>query len=86
MAKSYVYVFNKKIVYKNSNLKAVVKLTKGWEYVETYESAKSAERDTGSKSQNIGRSCKLKGNALCHGFRWMYEEDYIKMINNDKTN
>ena len=77
---------NKKIVYKNSNLKAVVKLTKGWEYVETYESAKSAERDTGSKSQNIGRSCKLKGNALCHGFRWMYEEDYIKMINNDKTN
>lgn len=78
------YDHNKKIVYKNNSLKPIVQLTKEWEYVNKYESGRIAEKETGKKHQNICRSCKSMGKALCGGFRWMYEKDYIELI--DKTN
>lgn len=71
------------IPYKNDGCKSVIQLDKDWSYINKYISTRDAERETGCLHQNIGKSCKQKGDCLSGGFRWMYEEDYINKINEE---
>lgn len=66
--------------YKNNKHRSVVQLNKDWTYVNTYNNLHEAEKIVKGHHQNIHRVCKNKGIYLHKGFRWMYEEDYIKFI------
>lgn len=57
----------------------VVKLTINMEYVQTFDSVTEAAESVGKKTPLIIRSCK-NPQVTAYGFKWMYEEDYLEMI------
>lgn len=89
---AYKYIWIKKDDYNpnnmyryiNDNYQAVVQLTKNWEYLKEYETIKAAAKEVKGHHQNIGRVCKLKGNGTSVGYRWMYKQDYLDLVENKK--
>ena len=89
---AYGYMWLKKNDYNTNNIyqytynncKAVIQLTEGWEYIAEYETTRAAAKAVSGHHQNIGRICKLKGNGLSTGYRWMYKQDYLDLIENKK--
>lgn len=57
----------------------VVKLTIDMKYIETFDSVSLAAASVGKKSPAIIRNCKHP-HLTAYGFKWMYEEDYIKLL------
>ena len=49
-----------------------------------YEATRIAAKAVKGHHQNIGRVCKLKGNGTSVGYRWMYKQDYLDLIENKK--
>ena len=76
---------NQKYIYKHNKKSAVVQLTLSDEYIQTYESSRFAERQTGARHNDILLCCKGK-QKTAHGFHWMYKEDYEKQIKNLNNN
>ena len=62
--------------------KAVVQLDKGMNYIADYKSAVIAAKATNTHATHIGDSCKTFGKRTCGGYRWMYKDDYIHLIEN----
>ena len=75
------YDNGKRINYKNSRFKPTVKLDKDWNFIDRYKSVAEAARTEDAIKQNVGASCKSKGNRKTSGFRWMYEDDYNDVVN-----
>lgn len=67
-------------VYKNNSRKVTIKLTEDWEYIDEYASAADAAKTVNGNRQNVGRSCRSKGEFLYKQFRWMYKEDYLNLV------
>lgn len=67
----------------SQNKKAVVQLSMDWKFIAIYDSAKEACRQTGVHNQSIGECCrgecqeKYKSSG---GFKWLFVEDYQKLI------
>lgn len=57
----------------------VVQLSLSGEYIETYESVKKAGEML-QKETGVIYGCLNKRKKTAHGYKWMYEEDYQKMI------
>ena len=57
----------------------VVKLTIDMKYVQTFNSITEAAESVGKKPPAIIRNCK-EPHRTAYGFKWMYEEDYLKLI------
>jgi group I intron endonuclease len=66
---------NRKYIYTHNKKSAVVQLTLSDEYIQTYESSRSAERETGAHHNEILLCCKGKQKSS-RGFHWVYKEDY----------
>ena len=60
----------------------VVQLDSNFNYIETFESIREASRKTNLVS--IG-GCLQKRMKTCGGYKWMYEEDYKKMLEEQKA-
>lgn len=76
---------NQKYIYRHNKKSAVVQLTLLNEYIQTYESSRSAEKQTGAYHSEILLCCKGK-QKTAGGFRWMYKEDYEKQLKNLNNN
>ncbi|WP_251398523.1 zinc-ribbon domain-containing protein [Ureibacillus chungkukjangi] len=61
--------------------KAVVKLTKSLDYIETYTSIKEAASSNSIGANNITEVCRGKKKSAA-GFKWMYLKDYEEYPNN----
>jgi hypothetical protein len=72
---------NCKYIYKHNKKSAVVQLTLSDEYIQTYESSRLAERETGVHHNEILLCCKGK-QKTSRGFHWMYKEDYENNLKN----
>jgi len=55
--------------------KAVVQLSKEYEFIEEFESAWVAEEITGISKKNISSVCNGRRNTA-GGFRWIFKEEY----------
>lgn len=73
-------ISNRKKLHCNQNAKAVVQLTLNNEYIDTFPSALVAAKSLGHKSgSSIGGCCMKKPKyKTAYGFKWMFEEDYMK--------
>ena len=71
---------NNVIPYKNSRFKSTVQLDLNLRWISEYETVADAGRAVNGNGQNIGRAC--KEGCVYKGYRWMYKEDYIRLINN----
>lgn len=71
---------NSEILYQNNNMKAVIQLDICGNYINEFESAREAERQTGVLHQNINVCCKNKKTA--GKYKWMYKTDYEEILNN----
>ena len=65
---------------KGKREKVVIQLTKNFEFIAEYESAKQAEKCTKAHATHIGDSCKSKATRTAGGFRWMYKNDYEEYV------
>lgn len=63
--------------------KAVVKLDKDFVLVQEYNSSVEAAASNGVCASNITFSCRHKGKYSVKGYKWMYKEDYITLIENN---
>ena len=63
--------------------KAVVKLDKDFVLVQEYNSAVEAAASNDVCASNITYSCKHKGKYNVKGYKWMYKEDYMNLIENN---
>lgn len=75
---------NKPVTAMNPAIRRVVQLTIDGEYIDQFESIREAEIANNIKlnTSSIGKCCrgKLK---RANGYKWMYEEDYIKNCSTD---
>lgn len=72
---------NSEILYQNNNMKAIIQLDLDGNYIDEFESAREAERQTNVWCQNINACCKNK-NRTAGKYKWMYKIDYEEMLNN----
>ena len=72
---------NSEILYQNNNMKAIVQLDLNQNYIDEFESAREAERQTGVLHQNINACCKNK-KRTAGKYKWMYKTDYEETLNN----
>lgn len=64
--------------------KPVVQLSKDFAYINEYISAVMAANKNNTYSTHIGGSCKTKGKRTSGGFRWMYKDDYVEYLKENK--
>ena len=61
----------------NTQARVIVQLTMNGEFVKEWSSANSTKVD-GFDCSAIIKCCKSGGRNICHGYRWMYADDYYK--------
>lgn len=66
-------------------MRSVVQLTKDNEFVKEYDSITKASKETDIYGSSIGAVCKGKGKTAGN-YRWMYKEDYEKLLNKKSYN
>ncbi|PGU82098.1 NUMOD3 domain-containing DNA-binding protein [Bacillus cereus] len=72
-----------KKVKSSSQKKSIVRISDNGESVEEYESIRKAALSLGKKTSTVIIRC-LKGDTpLAYGYKWMYKEDYEKMVSED---
>lgn len=64
--------------------KPVIKMDVNMEFLCEYASAVEAAKKNNVHATHIGDSCKSMGRRKCGGFKWMYKDDYINIIENNK--
>lgn len=64
--------------------RTVIQLSLSGEYIETYESIKKAGESLQKGSSTI-YGCVKKRKKTAYGYKWMYEEDYKKMLEEQKA-
>ena len=64
--------------------KPVVQLSKDFAYINEYKSGVAAAKENKTHSTHIGDSCKTKGKRTSGGFRWMYKDDYVEYLKENK--
>ena len=62
----------------------VVQLDKNNNFVNSYKSISEAKRSIGAKSCSGIRKCCKGAYIFAHGFRWMHEEDYRKLLESEE--
>ena len=62
-------------------MRAIVQLDLNENYIDEFESAREAERQTGVLHQNINACCKNK-KRTAGKYKWMYKTDYEETLNN----
>lgn len=67
---------------KIGNSKEIVQLSLRGEYINHFESLSDASRKTGVQVSNISKGC--RDNRRSCGFKWMYKDEYLKMLNHSK--
>lgn len=83
---NYTEEFVKALVDKCNNRKsrvekAVVQLDLNGNFIKEYKSIKEASLETGCNISNITQCCKGKRYKTSKGYKWMYKEDYLKLLN-----
>ena len=65
--------------------RSVVKFDKQMNFVSEYPSATIAARENNTHSTHILECCMQGKHRSAGGFRWMYKEDYNKILENDNN-
>lgn len=65
---------------KTKRERPVVKLDSNMCFLEEYRSAVDAAKKNDAHANHIGDSCKSLGKRKCGGYRWLYKDDYLNLI------
>jgi len=62
-----------------ANCKIIIQITKDFKFIKLWSSATQVEKELGFSRGNISSCCKGRRKS-CGDFKWMYKEDYDKLI------